>query len=70
MRLSTDDARSSLWLKLKEHFEERLVAHRQKNDNNLNEIETARLRGRIAETLVLLAMDQPDPANVAENDDD
>lgn len=70
MKLSADESRSALWLKIKEYLEQRLAEHRLKNDNNLNEIDTARLRGRIAEDLKLLEMDKPDPANSAENDNE
>ena len=38
---------SALWLKLKAIYEETLANHRIENDNPLNEVETARLRGKI-----------------------
>lgn len=56
------ERKSELWLKLKKHYEERLAQMRRKNDNDLNERDTAELRGRIKEIKELLDMERvPDP---------
>ena len=52
------DAQNPLWLRLKPYLEERLVMLRTKNDGDLSEIETANIRGRIAEVKSLLALDE------------
>lgn len=67
MKLAPHEAQSALWLKIKEHMESRLAVHRRKNDGDLDATQTARIRGRIAELLNLMAMDKPDPSSVAEH---
>ena len=47
--LSNEDKKSKLWRKLKEHWESRLETLRTQNDGDKNDIDTAKLRGRIAE---------------------
>lgn len=69
-KLTTAERHSACWVRMKAHLEERLNAHRRKNDGNLSMEETARLRGRIADTLYVLSLgiaenDLPEP--VAEN---
>lgn len=59
---------SAVWVKLKEHIEDRLDLHRKKNDADLSSDETARLRGRIAELKYLLDLDNPGPAMSANAD--
>jgi len=41
------DINSADWKAVKEHCESRIISMRQENDENLDEIETARLRGNI-----------------------
>lgn len=48
MKLTEIELQSAVWQKLKAHMEQRLDECRRRNDGDLNEIETARLRGRIA----------------------
>jgi hypothetical protein len=55
LELTEADLASALWLKIKQHLEARLDQHRRKNDNDLDPIATARLRGAIAEVKTLLA---------------
>lgn len=55
LELTEADLASALWLKLRLHLEARLDQHRRKNDNDLDPISTARLRGATAEIKTLLA---------------
>lgn len=68
MNLEPHEAQSALWLKIKTHMEARLVTMRARNDNPLDPIDTAKLRGRIAEAKEFLLLDQP-PAETAPNDE-
>ena len=71
MTLTAAEKQSALWIKIRDHMNERLDTHRRKNDGDLEPIPTARLRGRIAEIQVLLAMEKdPDPAQVADHGDE
>lgn len=47
-KLTAEDKLSSLWRKLMAHWQEQLDSLRTQNDGDRSEIETARLRGRIA----------------------
>jgi len=69
MKLTETEVHSALWTKLKEHMESRLAEHRRKNDGDLDPTKTARMRGRIDELKVLLALETPEPAQVAEHGD-
>lgn len=59
--ITEDEKESKLWKKLKEHIETRLDLLRKKNDGNLDEFETARLRGRISELKSFFALDKEVP---------
>jgi hypothetical protein len=60
--LEPNDRINPLWLALEKHFEERLVMLRARNDNpEISEIETAALRGRIAEVKAILGMGKERP---------
>ena len=52
--LNEADLQSATWHKIRKHFEERLADHRARNDLTLSEIDTAKLRGRIAEDVYIL----------------
>lgn len=67
MKLTEHEAHSPLWKKIKEYLEETLDEQRIKNDGNLDDKQTANLRGKVALLKVLLEMDQPEPTNVAEH---
>lgn len=54
MKLTQADMVTATWLRIREQLEERLEALRRKNDHALSEIETSRIRGRIAEIKSLL----------------
>jgi len=66
MLLNATELQSPAWHKIKKHFEERLEVHRLKNEGNLDEVATAKLRGRIAEARAVLALDQPDVAGLSD----
>ena len=51
---SIADRQSSAWLLLKEYLRGRLELLRQLNDHEATEVETATLRGRIAEFAMLM----------------
>ena len=60
MNMTKAEIDSPLWKKLRAYFEEKLQRHRELNDNStLNDLETARLRGRIAEIKDVLVLDRP-----------
>lgn len=63
MKLEENELMSSTWIKLEEHMKNRLSVLRGQNDGDLNEMQTARLRGRIAELKSLLGLSE-DPAIV------
>ena len=57
MNLTAADRDTPLWRKLRDHLQERLNSHRLANDSGvLTDVETARLRGRIAEAKEFLNM--------------
>jgi hypothetical protein len=58
-RLTPIEVASALWTRLSAHLNERLQILREKNDNTLDEQQTARIRGEIAEIKRLLATAQP-----------
>lgn len=68
MRLDKLESQSAVWLKLKEHIEERLIQLRMQNDGDLSDIETARLRGRVAMCKELLALEHSEPAEVEQDE--
>lgn len=70
MKLTAIESQSALWLKLTDYMESRLDTLRRKNDNNLTDLETSRLRGRIAEIQSFAGLGKPEPANSAENGDE
>jgi hypothetical protein len=59
--LSTEDKRSPLWGRLMARCERRLADLRIQNEGDKSEVETATLRGRIAEVKALLALDKELP---------
>lgn len=60
--LSRDDLASHCWRQLKEHMEAKLNRLRLKNDNDLDPVATAQVRGQIKAILNLLALANPSPA--------
>lgn len=66
--LTEQDRHSACWLKLKAYYEERLALLRVQNDADLNDMDTAKLRGRIKEIRALLGLGEDKPVIV--NDED
>ena len=62
-RLTEIESASALWARLSTHLEERLRILREKNDNPIDPIETARIRGEIKAVKQLLDVGQP-PAKI------
>ena len=54
--LTIEERRSPLWRKLAEHYESRLESLRNQNDGDRTDVDTAKLRGRIAEVKLVLAL--------------
>jgi hypothetical protein len=61
VKLTQYELQSAVWVKLREHLERQLQDSRSRNDGDLNEIDTARLRGRIAVIKQILAFGEPTP---------
>ena len=61
--LNQSEAQTALWRKIKEHYEAQLELLRTINDGNLDQVQTALLRGRIQEIKTLLALDKLPPGN-------
>lgn len=62
MRINDAQALNPMWQALRAHYTTRLAQLRIDNDNPaLGDLETAVLRGRIAECRALLDMDSPEP---------
>ena len=66
MNLNRVEAQSAIWLKIKQHLEGRIATLRSKNDGDLDILETAKLRGRIAELKALIALDESPVVPVAD----
>lgn len=65
-QLSNEERHSPVWARLREHLEQRLQSLRQRNDTDLTLEQTAKLRGRIADTQYVLSLgvanrDLPEP---------
>lgn len=54
--LSNEERDSKLWARLVEHFESKLMSLRIQNEGDKSEIETANIRGRIAEIKSILSL--------------
>lgn len=54
--LTIEEKRSPLWRKLEDYCENRLVDLRKENDGDRSEIDTAKIRGRIAEAKLLISL--------------
>ena len=55
--LTETEKHSSTWIKISKELERRLDVYRKKNDNDMTDSETFRLRGQIAEIKSLLKLD-------------
>lgn len=61
MILTDADKLNPLWLRLEQHYQQRLEELRVKNDAPLSEADTIALRARIAETKAFLALGKDQP---------
>lgn len=61
MKLARHDIETALWRKLEEYIEQRMDVLRKTNDGDLEPMQTARLRGRIAELKSILALSKDEP---------
>lgn len=59
MEFTTADRESTLWQKLKTHYEERKAFLRQCNDNKMSELDRNFLIGQIAEVKAFLKLETP-----------
>lgn len=55
MNLSELEKQSAVWKRLEAHLQETLISLRKQNDGDLDEMATARLRGRISAMKTILA---------------
>lgn len=60
LKLDRNDLESSLWKRLQAHYEERLRVLRAQNDGDMDDKQTARMRGRIAEIKGFLVLGSQD----------
>lgn len=61
-KLSEDDKRSPLWMRLMDHLDKQLTLTRAQNDAvDLDERKTAFNRGKISEIKRLMALNESDP---------
>lgn len=58
LALTREERNSPLWRKLLSHYEERLDSLRLQNDGEKDSLETANLRGRIAECKALISLNR------------
>jgi hypothetical protein len=63
MKLEPHEAQTALWLKLEAHIRDRIETLRALNDGDLDQIRTARTRGRIAALKELLSLSQDEAAS-------
>jgi hypothetical protein len=56
--LKDSDIHGETWVRLKKHLKGRIELLRAQNEGDLDDVATAKLRGRIAELRVLLALDK------------
>ena len=61
MILTEGDKLNPLWISIEKHYAARLEELRSKNDAPLTELETASLRGRIAEVKAFLSLGKDKP---------
>jgi hypothetical protein len=59
MNLLEHERKSPLWQKLRKHFENELMSLRERNDADLTELETARLRGKVKQVKEFLLLETP-----------
>lgn len=68
-RLDRLDLDSRTWKRLRAHLEGQLHKARRQNDNDIDPIRTAKLRGRILVIKDLLALGDPQPRQVVADEE-
>jgi hypothetical protein len=63
--LTSQDLASPTWVKLKKHMEAQLEKLRRKNENDLDPVVTAHVRGQIKAARDFLALGKPNPGTEA-----
>lgn len=66
MILTNIEKQSALWSRIRDELHAKLSLLRSRNDGDLDQFETARLRGKIAAIKELLAWEEPNPAPMAD----
>jgi len=66
MTLSDIERHSALWKKISEHLAAQMDIARKQNDGELNDTQTARLRGKIQAYKELIAVGNPIPISLAD----
>jgi len=59
MKLTPHEVQTAVWVKVRDHIDQRITELRAKNDGRLDPIETTELRGRIAQLKELRALGEP-----------
>lgn len=59
MKLEPHELKSPLWLKLQAHMESELALLRERNDQDLDPIKTATLRGKASAVKAFLLLAEP-----------
>ena len=57
--LSAEERRTPMWFRIMEHMKERLEYLRVQNEGDKSEVQTAKIRGQIAELKAIMALDTP-----------
>ena len=60
LKLSVADRANPLWVRLMDHFNQRIAKLRSDNDCDLDAEQTAKMRGRISEIKALMSLDRDD----------
>lgn len=68
MKLNEHERQSALWKRIEAYLNERLDICRKKNDGDLSELETARLRGEIASYKRILVLGETLPPMEADSE--
>ena len=61
IQLTLAERESPLWKKIEKYLDARIDQHRRKNDNDLDDLKTATLRGEIRECKALLSLGMERP---------
>ena len=67
MTLTDYERQGETWQKIKAHLEQKLAGLRERNDADLDPIETARLRGEIRAVKLMLLLGEAPPAMEADS---